>query len=187
MKWEEENDGQTGHINKHWRNLHSWGLVLLGAPCWEFQMLKADAQSSANTKDSAHCSPLQQSYSMTYNKKTWLQIPQNIVVKFVWTSLQLIFLPPFKTSNVEPLQQWLNICLLSPYIFTIAYKFFKADNELVQIQINCIFPKLKRKKRRLFSRILYLSSCLLFVEYNICFNFAPRTTAVALYLSNLKK
>lgn len=151
-------------------------------------MMKTDAQSSANTKDSAHCSPLQQSYSMTYNKKTWLQIPQNIVVKFVWTSLQLIFLLPFKTSNVEPLQKWLNVCLLSPYIFTIAYKFLKADNELVQIQINCIFPKLKGKKKKIiFKNPLSFQLSLLFVEYNICFNFAPRTTAVALYLSNLKK
>lgn len=66
------------------------------------------------------------------------------------TSLQLAFLFSFKTSNVELLQKWLNIYLLGPSIFIIAYKFLKADNDLVAMRINCIFPKIKENKKDYF-------------------------------------
>lgn len=137
------------------------------------------------------CSPLQQSYSMTCNKKTGLQISQNKVVKFVWirtsTSLQLVFLLPFKISNVELLQKWLNIYLLSPSIFIVVYRFLKADDELVTMRVNHIFPKFKEKKKKDYHQEFCIFPAFSpFVEY-ICYNFAPRTTAVALYLSNLKK
>lgn len=130
----------------------------------------------------------------------WLQIPQTRVAKSGYKQPHLfnsLCSFPAKLLTQNCCGKWLNmgsllpsLHLLNPSIFKVAYTVLKADNDLVTRRINCIFPKLKAGRWILFSRIIFKNSVsfqpsLLFVEY-ICFDLAPRTTAVPLYLNNLK-